>query len=278
MPDQGNIFGNTDGTTNPAQNTPGGTPGNAPGDNLATLLGSIKNERGEPKYKTVEEALNALRHSQEFIPTLKNKNEELERKVGELSQSVTKLTELERVVQELTQNKGTAEPTPQAGLSEEQVAELVARTLSKTQQEAIQKTNLQTVADKVKSKFGDKAEEAFYGRAAELGMSREEFNALAARTPKAVLKLVGIEDTASPAPAPSGFRQPAGINTEGLTPAQDSALGRNTKRIMLGATTEDLRQETSQAKKLVEELEAAGMSINDLTNPKNYNKFFGKVK
>ena len=47
------------------------------------LLNNIKNDSGERKYNSVESALEALKHSQEYIPTLKdeknNMSQELEK-------------------------------------------------------------------------------------------------------------------------------------------------------------------------------------------------------
>lgn len=271
MADQAdNIFENKEQT--PANNAPAGNGANASGnDDLATLLGSIKNERGEPKYKTMQDALTALRHSQEYIPTLKQTKEELEQKLNEVSAKANKVEELERVVLELT-NRNSETPQNQSGaISEEKVAELINRTLTQAQQRKIQEDNINLVTETVKKTFGDKASEVFYGKAAELGMSVPEFNALAARTPKAVLKLIGIDGEK---PQVSNKNTPQAFNTEGFTPKQDSLVGRNQKTALIGATSEELREEHRRSAQMVEELAEQGLSINDLTNPKNYNKYF----
>lgn len=269
MSDQTSIFNSNQ---NPGETPPNNAPGNGANglqDELATLLTSIKNERGEPKYKTVQDALNALKHSQDYIPQLKDKEQELQRKLDEALQKVSKLDTLEQTVLELTQKVSTSPQNPTAGLTEEQVAELVTRTLTRTQLASLQQTNLETVANTVKAKFGDKAEQVFYDKAKELGMSVAEFNALAAKTPKAVLKLVGIDD--------SQQRQstiPVNFNTDGFQPQPNSQLGRNTKPAIIGATSQDLREESANAAAMVEELAGMGMSVHDLTDPKVYNKFF----
>ena len=41
-----------------------------PVNDYSALLSNIKNERGEQKYKNIEEALKALASSQEYIPKL----------------------------------------------------------------------------------------------------------------------------------------------------------------------------------------------------------------
>jgi len=58
---------NNGGATPPQENNP------LPSDDLSTLLSGIKNERGEQKYKDVKTALEALKHSQEYIPEVKSK-------------------------------------------------------------------------------------------------------------------------------------------------------------------------------------------------------------
>ena len=77
MSDQTSIFGNQNAPAPQDQNNGGNSnpPTPSSNDQLANLLTGIKNERGEPKYKDVQTALEALRHSQEYIPTLKQEKE-----------------------------------------------------------------------------------------------------------------------------------------------------------------------------------------------------------
>lgn len=268
MADQAeNIFG----TQTPAA-TPGsaGTLPNANSDDLATLLGSIKNERGEPKYKNVQEALKALGHAQQYIPELKSKEQELEQKLNDALGKLSKMDELERTVQELTQRKPDAPAnTPSAGINAEQVAELVRNTLAATQSQAAQAANLQSVVDASKAAFGDKAEEVFYNKAKELGIPVAEFNAMAAKNPKVVLKLIGADGT------PQATRQSASFNSAGFQPAVNSNVGRNPKTAMTGATNQQLQEEAAAARAMVDELHASGKTVHDLTDPKVYFKLFG---
>lgn len=268
MPDQGdNIF---NGSTQNQNQGAAGTPPNTQNDPLATLLGEIKNERGEPKYKSVQDALNALKHSQEYIPTLKQTKDELEAKLQEVSARAAKVDALEAVVQELTQKMGTTQQTTPSGLTEEQVAELVNRTLTKTQLQAKEQENVTTVVSTLKTAYGDKAEEVFSKKAEELGLSVAEFSAMAKRTPQAVLQLVGVQ----PKKAETFGAITSTVNTAGFQPKQDSAIGKNTKAVPVGATTQYLHEERANAVKMVEELHAQGLSVNDLTDPKIFYKLF----
>lgn len=272
MADQPSIFG-TNTPVTPDQPGGGNTPNVQIDPAIANLLTEIKNERGEPKYKTLQDALVALKHSQEYIPQLTNTLKQKDEELNSLKGTVDKLSEIEKTVQLLTQKQNDA-PTSAPVVNEETIAELVTRTLTKTQQEAVAKTNVTTVVEAMKAKFGAEADKVFYGKAEELGMSREDFNALAARTPKAVLKLVGLDMPASA--QPSGAPNTNAVKTEGFTPRTDSKVGRNTTTVSIGATTQELHAERENAKAMVEELHAKGMSVHDLTDPKVYFKTFGK--
>lgn len=241
-------------------------------DPLNTLLGSIKNEQGQPKYNNPVDALNALKHSQEFIPQLKQENASLRSEIEQLRAQVDKLKGVEEVVERLTsQQNNTA--TPGKVLDENAIADLVQRTLSKREVEAVQKANVTSVVQTLQSQFGQEAEKAFYGKAQELGMSVQQMNSLAATSPQAVLQLFGVQKRdAGKVNTPSAV--PSGVNTAGFQPKQDTYIARNTKGVTVGATSQEVADELHAAKKMVEELQQQGMSVDDLSNPKNYKKFF----
>jgi hypothetical protein len=75
MSDQTSIFGNnTPASTNANDTNTSVTSNNAnvqPNNDFADLLNQIKNERGEPKYKTIEDALKGLQHAHQYIPNIK---------------------------------------------------------------------------------------------------------------------------------------------------------------------------------------------------------------
>lgn len=278
MSDQNSIFDNQNSQETPANSNNGGTSNSANSQNadaIANLLGSIKNERGEPKYKTLEDALNALRHSQEYIPQLTAKLTEREQELERAKQEAERIAELERTLEALTSGNNNSSQAPAAAaISEEKIAEIVTNTLTKTQREALQKSNIETVRNAVQAQYGEKAAEVFYGKAKELGMSVEEFNALAAKTPKAVLDLIGVKPVQTPNPAQPV--QPSSINTGGMAPPQQSFVGRNKTPALVGATSQDLMSEAQAARKMVDELHAQGKSVHDLTDPKVYMAMFNR--
>lgn len=264
MSDQ-NIFGenqNNSQSVTPTQNQP-------QLEQVTTLLASIKNENGEQKYKTLEDAIKALAHSQNFIPTLVNESKEKERIIQELQAKAQKIDTLENTLQELIQRQGT--PKTDAVIDEDKIAELVNQTLTRTQQAALAQANQKKVIDKLIELHGEKAGEVFYAKAAEAGLDKAEINSLAAKSPSAVFKLLGVD---APQTNSQGVDQGT-VNTTGFKPTVDSALSRNKESVLLGATSKQVVEESQRSRKLVDELHSQGLSVYDLTDPKVYAKYFG---
>lgn len=258
----------------PTQGTPSGaattTPPNTEAQ-LGTLLASIKNERGEPKYKSVEDALVALQHSQSFIPQLRQENDLLKQRQQEQEASLARMTTLEEEVRKLTQGN-PAQGTPPAAVDQETIAKLVEQSLTSAQQAQLAKANQQKVVEAITNKFGaEKAGELFYAKAAELGFSQADINALAGKSPEAALRIVGISE----APAHrQGITPPSStVRTEGFQGHPGSLIGRETTTLPLGATTHDHQRLMENARGMVDELHQRGMSVEDLTDPRNFQKW-----
>lgn len=145
-------------------------------------------------------------------------------------------------------------------------------TLTKREQQAKQTQNIKTVVTSLQSKFGDTAETKFNEKAAEFGMTVQEFNALAAKSPQIVLTALGV--TKEDIKAPPGFTQGT-VNSEGLQPKPQSYVSKNTKSALTGASSKTVKEEREASNKMVDELHKAGKSVGDLTNPKEYAKYFG---
>lgn len=275
MSDQTSLFG-----TNNSQATPANQEANplTPNQNdpLATMLSAIRNEKGEQKYKTVEDALNALKHSQEYIPNLKQTLEQQARELEEARKAAEQISELRKTVEALTSNKPAEQNTPVSGITEDKVTDLVQQVLAQTEQKKSAQQNIQVVTSKMIEKFGDKAEEAFYQKAKELGIEVAEINSLAAKSPKLVLNLMGIQDTVVPNQNSRQSTPNSSINTSGMAPAVESYIGRNKNPVIVGATSRELMEEAQRARRMVEELNEKGLSLDELTKPSNYFKYFTK--
>lgn len=242
---------------------------------FADLLGTIKNERGEPKYKDLNTALDALKHSQEFIPQLKSDKERVEKELEDARKEIERLKAVEDSVTRLTSGQSPQTTQTSQGLDAEAVANLVTQTLQRRETESTQKANLSSVVNTLQQAFGQDAEKNFYSKANELGISVEEMNTLAAKSPKAVYDLFGLSSKNTSTSGKLPQTSPS-INTAGYQPQKESFVGRNIKPVILGASTEELNQERANAATLVEELHSQGLSTYDLTDPKVYFKHFGK--
>lgn len=239
---------------------------------LATLLADIKNADGQPKYKDVNTAIAALKASQEFIPTLQSQLEAEKARNAELATTAARAAELERLVESLTKPNSQSTPSSTPEVKPVDIRAEVQAVLASQQQAEVAKKNTDSVVAKVAEKFGADAEKTFYEKAKAVGLSVTEINALAAKSPQAVFTLLGITESAQRPPntAPSG----SSINTGGFAPSAESMIGKNKSPVLVGATTQQVIDEVRRAKSMVAELDANGMSINDLTNPKVFFKHF----
>lgn len=195
-------------------------------DPAVAALATIVGEDGQQKYKDVPTALDALKHSQEYIKQLKQQLEEA-------SEKASKAMTMEQVLAEL---KAPATPptAPQAPSTPTGVtAEDVLKILQAQEAEKVYKANSAKVAQKFKEVHGEKAEETFYTKAASMGMSREAINKLASTSPDAVFSMFGMNTAAAPTPP-----APSGINTaqlQNIPPAvKDPVMGFKTDKELVG--------------------------------------------
>lgn len=274
MSDQPTIFGSN---PNPPAANPA-TPANPQNaDPYATLLGMIVNEQGTQKYNSIEDALKGAAHAQQYIAQLKAEKAELESKVQNVQVDVSKQAELERTVQELLSRQSSAAPANPAApaVDPNAIADLVNKTLEQRTAAERAQANQKEVVTQLMAKFGAEAEAKYTAAAQELGLTVAEMNEFAAKSPKAVLKALGVSE--QPAPKPNTFAPaPSAVNTAAFQPHQESLIGRNKEKSRIGATTRELNQEAARAKAMVEEIHAQGASVHDLSDPKVYFKYFGK--
>jgi hypothetical protein len=202
--------------------------------NPDTLLDSIKNDSGQRKYANLEEALKALQHSQEYIPTLKTQLTEKEQRLAELQQEQAKINRLEELVEQLAatqQQGGGGSPSPSPTLDQQAVVSLVQQTLSQTKQQEVAEANSSVVAKALVEKFGDKAAEVATQKAAELGIQPIELKELAKKSPALVLNLFETQQKTTPNFSTSSVRvPPVNAPTLDIKPPEKSLLsGANAK-------------------------------------------------
>lgn len=221
-----------------------GTTPNADGDlqpqaPAIVLPDSVKELVGPgKKYATVEKALEALAPSQSHIATLEAELKELRAK----TEGVVSVEQVYATVQELLEKERRPAVTP--ALDEASLAGLLDRTLTAREQAASKQQNVEAVKSALTAKFGDKANEQFKAKAAELGLPIGELNALAAKSPKAVLEYFGVKPGGTPA------RTSSSVNTEALSIRQPEA--QELKSVMGGGTVKEATALWNELKKRVE--------------------------
>lgn len=239
-----------------------------------TMLSEIRNDRGEPKYRSVEDGLTALKHSQAHILSLTSDRQKLEAELVTLRAKTDSIDELKATVEKLTQR--SSEPQQkETQLNEEALANLVDSRLSFQQAQAAKLDNQKSVAGKLQEVYGDKARDLFYEKASQLGFSADEFEALSAKSPKAILTMFNINgDGALKQPNKS---PPVGkVNSEGFQRNPSSFIGSESEKIPLGGGDREYKRILENSRSMVEELGNSGMSVHDLTDPVNYQKYFRK--
>lgn len=236
-----------------------------------TMLSGIKNEQGEQKYRSVEDGLNALKHSQEYIAALKKEMADKDKALAEAKAKEDKISILEQTLAQLTQRQEEA-TTKAAPLDAETLATLVDQRLSHNQRVTLEAANQQKVVQALQAQFGEKAREVFYEKASQLGLPAEELEKLSAKSPQAVFTMFGIGGEATRKSAHNSPAQ-SKVNTEYFQGKADSFIGAETESIPLGGGDQHYSRILENAKNMVNELREQGMSIDDLTNPANYMKY-----
>ena len=234
MPDQASAFAApTDQSGQPALQPT--TPANPFADQLAM----IKNEDGAQKYDTPEKALEALKHSQEYIPQLQKATVDKDAEIARLTTELATRSSVEDVVSRLTasQSAPQAAPEPTApvapqGLTQEQVASLVQQELTRTQQVTTARTNAEKVNDALVKSFGDKANATVVAKAKELNTTPQALEQLASQSPDMVLALFNA------APGPGVTVTQGSVNLPPTTP-QGESLKAPEKSLLSGSTSDE---------------------------------------
>lgn len=205
---------------------------------FADLLSSIKNEEGKPKYDSVEKALEALKHSQEFIRTLQAEKEVERVELERLKAMENERESVEDVVNRLLTAKNNNEPAPQetpqagSGVDVNAVQKLVQDALQAQRLQEQSEHNARVVTDTLVQKFGEKAGDAIAAKAAELGTTPEALGALAKQNPRMVLAYFNTTVANKVTPSTTSVNLPLTDNKELQRPTLE-------KSILQGATSRD---------------------------------------
>lgn len=221
-------------------------------DPFADKLKLIQNEQGEPKYKTVEDALEALAHSQNFIETLKTEKQQIEAQKTQFEQELEKRKSVQEAVDQLikpqAQQNTPPAPTEQEDkkLDESKIEELIQGYLSKQNQSKTEQDNLNKVKEALIKNHGDKAGAVIRERAKELGTTPEQLEQLSKQNPNIVLNLFsGVSNVSQSPTTPNEFTQRQPIKQETPQPTKGLISG--------GASSKDLMENWLAVKKQTHE-------------------------
>lgn len=256
MADQPNVFEQQQPATPEQQDMPvveGGQPPAAEPDVVQVYLQSILNDEGRPKYDSLEKALEALKHSQEYIPQLKQTLQQKETELAEAAEKLKQQQSLEETIQRLKQMSDQEQqpaPTPVTPvegqvLSEDRIAELFNQLLEQRQLVSTQQTNEAKVNKALNDKFGDKASEVVAQRASELGMTVEQLKQLSQASPDAVLAWFNVKPQTVTSAARTGFVSPPPV-------APSDELPRPSKSLLSGATSKEQKEHLKAIRAQVE--------------------------
>lgn len=224
------------------------TPAQQPSDTsaFADQLKTIVNEKGEPKYNTIEDALKGAAHAQQYISELKQKLAETEGKYTETQTELAKRQSVEEVLARLqpTQQPTKQETPAQQGLDEATLAELIQKQLSQRDQLSKAQQNESQVNSALKERYGDKANEIVQAKAKELGISVQRVKELSQESPQAVLSLFGTTQSRQ------GATVTLGSQSFPASPKQDE-LVLPKKSLLAGATSKDQAAFMAQIKERV---------------------------
>lgn len=213
------------------QETPDQNP--ASQDAFSDKLREIKNEAGEQKYDSLDKAIEALKHSQEYIPELKSNLSQKDQEIENLKAELQKKAALEEIVEKLTAKQAEQTSNPQAsGLDEQAVLNLVQGYSAEQEKAKTLAQNEASVSEALFSQFGDKTPEIVAEKAKELGLSVNDLKDLSQRSPKAALNLFKVEVEQGAKFADSSVRLP-------LNKQEDYTLEPPEKSLLNGASTKD---------------------------------------
>lgn len=201
----------------------------------ADLLKMVLNERGEPKYSSLEEAFKGLANAQQYIPQLKTELTAKEQELAQLREELAKRQSVEEVVSKLTTAQQQQPQATTSGVIDEQGIEaLISSKLSAFEQQKVQQTNVEFVQQELVKLYGEKTKELVAAKASELGMSVEELGSMAATKPKAVLSWFAQAPQQSTTSVTT-----SSVNTSKFQQAPQEPVGRPSKSLLSGASSQE---------------------------------------
>ncbi len=197
-------------------------------------LKTIVNDKGEPKYKNVDDALASIPSAQAHIKQLEEEAKVRDAEILRLREEETKAKTLEDIVAKL---QNTTDPArnltpPNTGLSDDAIDKKLDERLAVRERTARAQQNVVEVTNILTAKFGEKTKEAVAAKAAEFGYTPRELGELSSSNPKLVLSLFG-EKPAVSTPTVSSASTPL------VTSVEEKPLERPKQSLIVGIGATD---------------------------------------
>lgn len=175
-----------------ASGDPAPAPAPTPTVDYTDQLAQIVGDDGQPKYKDVNTALDALKHSQEYIKTLKTETDAEKAARIAAEAKVKSQEEIEALLTPTPKAEPTPEPSPEPqpeGLSLEDVEAYFA----KKEATKVAQANVDAVSVAIREAYGAEAKEKYAEALASSGLDADTAVDLAKKAPDSLLKLMGVE-------------------------------------------------------------------------------------
>lgn len=144
------------------------------------------------KYKTPADLAKAMAEKDAFIEQLKNENAGMREDLSQREETRKALEDL-KALRNKPKDDSEVNTTPALGQAD--VEKMLEEAIARRETEAQRKANLNEANELLLKAFGDqaKAKEAVEKRAAELNMSVNDIVTMAAKSPKAVVSIFGLQ-------------------------------------------------------------------------------------
>jgi hypothetical protein len=150
--------------------------------------------------KTKEELLEAKINSDLYIKTLERQKDELVSHSTRLNDDLQARENLQALIDRLNKVE-TQTPSAPTGLEERELApkiedieKIVASKIEENKLREIETRNFNTVQSKLADRFGANTANVLNEQANALGLSKEDVNALARKSPEAFFRIMGLND------------------------------------------------------------------------------------
>jgi len=153
-------------------------------DTYQSILQGITNSEGQQKFADVETALNSISSKDEHITTL-------EVETAKLRSELEKRDTVEEALKKNAQASTESTNSP-VELDVDTIADIVNKQLEAAKTANNVKANQTSVSNALVAAWGENAERDYIAKGAEVGLRPADLDALAGKSPNAVLEIMGI--------------------------------------------------------------------------------------